>query len=265
MTTASRGIQSIEVGGRVLSALVRTASPMMLKDLALAADLTPAQVHAYLTSYRRAGLVEQDDHTGHYRIGPLAFRLGTSRIRSVPILAETSKTVTRLSSELGLMAIMVCWGPHGPTAVQVQDSPVPLNLNIKQGTLLSVTGTASGHVFAAFSDEPSLATIVAAELDEAARKSGKPTAVAFKALVKRVRGQGYADIAGLPIPGMHALSAPVRDGSGSVVAAVTLAGSGESLKPGLGTAVLQTLLAATTALTATTGRLTVDRYNDMPG
>ncbi|MGE0238547.1 MAG: IclR family transcriptional regulator [Parvibaculaceae bacterium] len=253
MTTASRGIQSIEVGGRVLSALVRTASPMMLKDLALAADLTPAQVHAYLTSYRRAGLVEQDDRTGHYRIGPLAFRLGTSRIRSVPILEETSRTVTRLSSELGLMAIMVCWGPHGPTAVQVQDSPVPMNLNIKQGTLFSVTGTASGHVFAAFSDEPSLATRIAAELDEGAGESaGMPLPVSFTALVERVRSQGYADIAGLPIPGMHAVSAPVRDASGDVVAAVTLVGSGESLNRRLGTAVVQALLAATAALSGGT-------------
>lgn len=255
MTTGSRGIQSIEVGGRVLSALVRTASPMMLKDLALAADLTPAQVHAYLTSYRRAGLVEQDDRTGHYRIGPLAFRLGTSRIRSVPILQETSKAVTRLSSELGLMAIMICWGPHGPTAVQVQDSPVPLNLNIRQGTLFSVTGTASGHVFAAFSDEPSVATRIAAELDvKAVSESGGMPAVSFKALVERVRRQGYADIAGLPIPGMHAVSAPVRDGSDRMVAAVTLVGSGENPHRGLGGAVVQTLLAATAALNGRGGR-----------
>lgn len=38
-----RGIQSIEVGGSLLQALVRAATPMMLKDLARSAGMPPAR------------------------------------------------------------------------------------------------------------------------------------------------------------------------------------------------------------------------------
>ena len=54
----SRGIQSIEVGGRLLQALARVGEPMMLRDLAREAGMTPAKAHPYLVSFSRLG-------TGH--------------------------------------------------------------------------------------------------------------------------------------------------------------------------------------------------------
>jgi|SRR5882757_10382537 len=41
----SRGILSIEVGGRLLEALARVGEPMMLRDLAREAGMTPAKAH----------------------------------------------------------------------------------------------------------------------------------------------------------------------------------------------------------------------------
>ncbi|WP_367194776.1 helix-turn-helix domain-containing protein [Amorphus sp. 3PC139-8] len=83
MEKQPRGIQSIEVGGRLLNALVAHAQPMTLKDLAAAADMAPAQAHGYLASYRRTGLVEQESASGHYQLGPLATRLATARLLDV--------------------------------------------------------------------------------------------------------------------------------------------------------------------------------------
>ena len=73
---AQRGIQSIEVGGQVLLALVHHGRPMALKDLAGAAGMAPAKAHPYLVSYARIGLIGQDPQTGLYFLGPLALQLG---------------------------------------------------------------------------------------------------------------------------------------------------------------------------------------------
>jgi hypothetical protein len=63
----SRGIQSIEVGGRLLQALARAGDPMMMRDLAREAGMTPAKAHPYLVSFSRLGLVERNDITiGQY-------------------------------------------------------------------------------------------------------------------------------------------------------------------------------------------------------
>ena len=46
MKPDGRGVQSIEVGARLLNALVTEGEPMMLKDLAKQAGIAPAQAHA---------------------------------------------------------------------------------------------------------------------------------------------------------------------------------------------------------------------------
>ena len=71
-----RGVQSVEVGARILRALVELGAPAMLRDVATKAAVAPAQAHAYLVSFRNAGLVEQDPSTGRYLLGPFALQLG---------------------------------------------------------------------------------------------------------------------------------------------------------------------------------------------
>jgi len=59
-----QGIQSIEVGTRLLRALAAHGRAMMLRDVARHAGMPPAKAHRYLVSFMRMGLVEQDANTG---------------------------------------------------------------------------------------------------------------------------------------------------------------------------------------------------------
>jgi len=72
---ARTGIQSIEVGFRLLDVLARTSGPMMLRDLARAAPMNPAKAHRYLVSFARLGLVAQTPE-GRYDLGPFAAEMG---------------------------------------------------------------------------------------------------------------------------------------------------------------------------------------------
>ncbi len=70
-----RGVQSVEVGGRLLAAL---------SALAEAAQLSMAQAHTYLVSLTRLGLVKHDALSGNYEPGPLALRLGLLNLEHQP-------------------------------------------------------------------------------------------------------------------------------------------------------------------------------------
>ncbi|RAG74321.1 IclR family transcriptional regulator, partial [Burkholderia multivorans] len=70
------GIQSVEVGGRMLDALARRRKPLGLSELAAAADLSTAQAHTYLVSLTRLAFGKRDAITGNYEPGPLSLRLG---------------------------------------------------------------------------------------------------------------------------------------------------------------------------------------------
>ncbi|WP_341702832.1 IclR family transcriptional regulator [Ferrovibrio sp.] len=251
MSSAGRSIQSIEVGGRILTALVNTCAPMMLRDLAQMADLPPAQCHAYLTSYRNIGLVEQDPQTGHYRLGGFAMRLGIGFLRSDPILAAAGEAIKQLSQNLGHMALMLVWGPHGPTIVQVQEGTLGLPLNIRQGTLFSVTGTASGLIFAAFGKQDGLQEMIAQELDGGDSKVSVgliPEPTSFKSQVATTRKRGYALAVGVPLPGINAVSAPVFNGASELALAVTIIGREEELSVEANSPALVQLLAKVKAV-----------------
>lgn len=223
----ARGIQSIEVGGRLLKALVEHAVPMTLKDLAAAADLAPAQAHAYLVSYRRTGLVRQDEASGRYQMGAFAMRLAIARLRTVPILAAALHATTHIARELGLMATLAVWGPHGPTVVHKQDGDEALNVNVRVGTMFGVMGTATGQTFAAFAPRARIGPRLEAEQAGEVAADGKPplSRERLEAILETVRAQGYAVTHEAPVPAVNAVAAPVFDEDGQLAAVLTLIGS----------------------------------------
>lgn len=252
MASEARGIQSIEVGGAILAALVTGQKPMTLRDLAVAADMAPAQVHAYLTSFRRIGIVEQDAQTGQYSMGPFALRMGLGRIHSDPTLNGASKALATLSAETGLMSVLAVWGPQGPTVVQTQDGSTSLNLNIRMGTLFSLLGTATGWAFAAFKKGEYVTRRIGYELSSANRALLGDPAIAksnFEQAVRDTQKRGYADIAGAAIPGINAVSVPVFDGSGDLAAVITLIGTSEMLELTQNNPVIQRVLTVAKSLT----------------
>ena len=88
-----RGIQSVEVAGRLLQALAAARQPLPLVALAAAAELSSAQAHTYLVSLLRLGLIKRTPGDGHYESGPLALRLGMARLAQEPALAPGAKPV----------------------------------------------------------------------------------------------------------------------------------------------------------------------------
>lgn len=251
MAGEPRGIQAIEVGGSILSVLIGTGKPMMLRDIAVAANIAPAQCHAYLTSYRNIGLIEQDPQSGLYRFGPLAMHLAMGRMRSFPVLSAARQALRTLSEELAKVAMLVAWSPSGPTVVDFQNGSAPLTMNLKQGTLFSVTGTASGLSFAAFDRSAEVEAMVAREQSGISDRKflGHVAQLSrFRQAVEDARKHGYAAVEGTPIPGVNAISAPIYDKNGQMILTITLFGRSENTNTAPGAPIVKALLATTSEL-----------------
>jgi DNA-binding IclR family transcriptional regulator len=223
---AGRGVQSIEVGGRVLAAMATAGKPLMLRDIALAADLASAQAHAYLVSFRKIGLVEQLEGSALYQLGPFALQLGLARMRSVDALRLATVAAPALAAELGLMVTVTVWGSLGATVVQVNEAGDQVHVNLRAGTVYSLLHTATGRVFAAFLG----ADAVEAHLGKAKAFSGllEPENAESSAElwreIEETRVRGYSRATGSPIPGVNALAAPVFDHTGEIKVALTAIG-----------------------------------------
>ncbi|EIM28844.1 IclR family transcriptional regulator [Microvirga lotononidis] len=256
MSIEGRGVQSVEVGGRILAAMVKAGKPLMLRELATLADVAPAQAHAYLVSFRKLELVEQDAASGRYQLGPFALQLGIARLRSFDPLRLAAQAVVEFAEEVGLMVTIAVWGTHGATIVQVQEGSDQVHVNVRTGTVFSITGTATGKVFAAFMPPKIIEAHLAEELRKGARIQGVGASTSRKELeaeVATARRLGYATTESKPVTGINGIAAPVFDYSGQMQLAITLIGPTGVLDIGPKSADAKALLAFTRKLSAQLG------------
>ena len=134
-----RGIQSVEVGGQLLLALAHHGRAMPLKDLAREAGMSPAKAHPYLVSFGKLGLIEQDSASGHYGLGPLALQLGLISLQQADPVRIATPLIADLAQRLGHTVGIAVWGTRGPTFVRLEESPAAVHVNMRHGTVVSIT------------------------------------------------------------------------------------------------------------------------------
>ncbi|MFY9509599.1 MAG: helix-turn-helix domain-containing protein, partial [Rubrivivax sp.] len=144
-----RGIQSIEVGGRLLLALADEGRPMALKDLAQAAGMSPPKAHPYVVSFGKLGLITQDAVSGHYGLGPLAMQLGLISLQQYDPVRLATARLPELARTLGQTVAIAVWGNRGATIVRTEEAPSLVHVAMRHGAVMSLRGTASGRLFAA--------------------------------------------------------------------------------------------------------------------
>ena len=229
----SRGIQSIEVGGRLLLALAHHGQPLALKDLAAAADMSAGKAHPYLVSFIKLGLVERETEGGRYGLGPLALQMGLIGLQQYDPVRLATERIDELARSTGHTVAIAVWGHRGPTLVRIAEAPSPVHVSMRHGTVMSIPDTASGRLFAAFGPHEA----VQEALDNEARLAGTPArpararaggrfglGAAFDREIAKVRADGVAGIAGVALPGISAVSVPVFDARGQLVLSLTAIG-----------------------------------------
>ena len=215
----SRGIQSVEVGGQLLKALVHTGRPMALKDLAREAGMTAAKAHPYLVSFGKLGLIEQDPGTGHYGLGSLAMQLGLISLQQKDPVRMAIAELPGLALRVGATVAISVWGNHGPTIIQVEQGPADVHVTMRHGTTASVRYTANGKLFAAFMPH--------AQVEQALAHDGDPQALQdplFAQELTAIRQQGISTVREGLVRGIGAVAAPVFDGFGRLVLCLTAIG-----------------------------------------
>lgn len=237
MTTTPRqpqGIQSLEIGVRVLRVVQMAHNPLALKDVARESALSASQAHRYLTSWLRTGFVVQDLASGNYRLGDQALALGLAALHRHDTLERASVQLAELSTLLGETSVMTVWCRDGPICVRWLRGLSLLGTDAGLGTVFPVAGSAAGQVFAAYLP-PALTLPLLAMQATAALGDKKSAAPAGKFLNEKnsqenkrfldanratVRQNGYALARGHFVSGLSAMSAPVFDPQGEVVATI---------------------------------------------
>jgi len=217
-----RGIQSIDIGMRILAALGSGGGASSLSSLSQAVGMPAPQVHRYLQSLISSGMARQDAASGRYDLGSAALHLGLIALARTNAFKIVDRLIDGYVERTGQTVQISAFGPMGPTIVRLYNGRPSLLTSLHLGSILPLSTSATGRVFLAFIPPSETADLIAAEAPDAATDS--PSIMQIRAAV---RAAGKADETGAVIPGLHATAFPIFDLQGrAILVATALTSSG---------------------------------------
>ncbi|MDA8399577.1 MAG: IclR family transcriptional regulator [Actinomycetota bacterium] len=211
--------QSVERALSLLSAFDDSTSELGVAELARAVGLHRSTVSRLASTMERAGYLRKTK--GGYRLGVEMIRLGSLALSTFDLVAAmrpVMEELSRLTQETVNLAV-----PDGANVLHVAEIPSAYILASSTGWAGRTTAphaSANGKVLLAYGAlplpvGPRLETFTPLTL---------PTVEALEEELDRVRARGYATAISELEQGLVAVGAPVWDGGGGCIAAISVSG-----------------------------------------
>ncbi|RIJ77136.1 IclR family transcriptional regulator [Nakamurella silvestris] len=228
----SSGIGVLDKAVELLRATA--TAPIGLADLCAATGLPRATTHRLAVGLELHGLLSRDSQ-GRWRPGPLLAELASGA--ADPLIAAAGQVLPRLRDRTGESIQLYRVDGTARICVAVAEPTSGLRDTVPLGARLPMTAGSAAKVLVAFGD-PATSRSLAAEASFTERT------------LAEVRRRGWAQSVAEREPGVASVSAPVRDGAGVVIAAVSVSGPVERIGRRPGARWAGDLVAASEAITA---------------
>ena len=218
-------VQSVEVAGDVLRALLEAEGPRRLSEIAQVADMHPAKAHRYLVSLTRIGLASQDAATGLYDLGPMALQMALKGFSRFDILRQAVECIEHLGGEIGETVALVVWGDAGPKFIRMVEARHGQASTVPISHICPLTWSATGLLFCAYEDPTRTAGLIKRELEQNRllnRVDAPHSASDLEAIVAKIRPNGVSTIETADNSRNAAISAPVFDASGKFIMGISV-------------------------------------------
>ncbi|WP_300074283.1 IclR family transcriptional regulator [uncultured Ruegeria sp.] len=216
-------VGALDRGVRVLIA-VADARRATLADIARTTGIPTATAHRLLTTLQQRGMVFNDAEQGKWRIGPQAYRIGSTFEEASNLLEVAPASMRKLSKETGeTVNLAIEEGGQLLYLIQVE-SENPIRASIKNGTAAYFHTSGVGKAIMAFMNDATLEKLLVPLT--LARQT--PNSITDKQKLKddllKSRQRGWALDDEERFPGLRCIAAPVFDSLENVVAGVSVSG-----------------------------------------
>jgi len=227
---APEGVQAAVVMLRTIEYLSETRKPVGVTALAQALGTTKSRVHRHLQTLVQHGYVIQAADSEKYQVGPRLVTLARHISEGFDIAGFVSPALRELRDNLGHFAIYSQMEDAGMRVLATVSGTSPIEIGVKQGSLLPFHASAQGKLALAFGPDDVRRRVLASKLEKYTPHTiAKPAALERE--IAMIRRQGWAVAPNEVAVGLNALAAPVRDASGGLVGAVGIVDLAQFVAP----------------------------------
>ncbi|MDW5324407.1 IclR family transcriptional regulator [Plantactinospora sp. KLBMP9567] len=224
MAAESGSNQSVERALGVLRALSAGRSEMRVSDVAKATGLGLSTASRLLATLESAGFVDRDPISGLYRLGLDLVSLGGSVLNNHPVHREARQTAQNLAAELGLGAnVAVRRGDRLFYLLNFEGRNAPRSF-VLGGQYNPLHATGLGKALLSGLTAEQRRSVLPGETLPAYTPRTVTNHEQLDEEIARTLARGYAtEIEELAL-GRACVATPIRDGSGAVVAGLSVSG-----------------------------------------
>ncbi len=180
-------------------------------------------VSRLLAALEEGGLVRQDGATGRYRPGLQLVALAGAALAADGLVLASRPHLATLAVESGETANLSLVDANQLLTIAEVPSIQPIKLSGWLGARQPLHGSSSGKVLLAAMSDAQRETVLGAAL-AAITPATLTDRAALQRELEHTRAAGYARSVDELIPGLTSVAAPLRDHTGAVVAALSVAG-----------------------------------------
>lgn len=219
-----RTLGSVRNAARLLRTFTAGAPELGVTELARRLQLGKSTVHRLLTTLAEERLVEQDPDTGRYRLGLAIHELGAAVSSPTDLHAAVLTPMSVLRLRTGETVQVAVLDGREVVYIERLESPNTLRLFLEVGHRNQAYRTGTGKCLLAYL-EPALLDQLLEGWELAPRTPHTITDPRrLREELKQVRRVGFARNVDESEVGATSIAAPIRDGLGRVVAAMSVAG-----------------------------------------
>lgn len=217
------GSQSLERGLDVLEMIEGEDGTMGVRAIARRLELSPTIVQRLINSLAARGYIEKDRERGNYRLGHRSLALSASGEHDFDYIVTARTELERLAREHYLNGFVSVLRDGRAIYLLAVQADGPIAIRVTPGSEMPLHSTAAGKILlAALPDGEARKLLGSRRMAAITPHTITDPAALLVSLVK-VRTNGYATVIEENIPGVLSVGAPVRDRTGSVVAALSVA------------------------------------------
>lgn len=219
----TKSVPAIEKGMLILEKLATSQNGLSLAELTRELDLAKSSTYGLLLTLERLGYLHRNGSTGRYMFGMKILSLANMAMNGLNLRKLSTPHIRALMNKTRLTVHLSIQEQNEAVIIEKADSPYTPKVETWVGKRMGIHCTAAGK--ALLSDWPE-------ELLDRLIRHGLPryndnTIISPKKLKKEldeVRKQGFSVDDEEETIGSRCIGAPIRDQSGRVVAAVSVAG-----------------------------------------
>jgi DNA-binding IclR family transcriptional regulator len=220
---AAAGSQSLERGLDVLEVVEAEGTDIGVREIARRLDLSPTIVQRMVTSLAKRGYVDKNTETARYRLGYRSLALGAHSEHGSDYIGTARRELERLARDHSLNGfISVLHGGRAVYLLAVQ-AEGPVAIKVAPGSEMPLHSTAAGKVLLAARSDGEARKLLGHHKLAAITPHTVTDAAAVIAGLAKVRKQGFATVSEENIRGVLSVGAPIRDRSGKMLAALSVA------------------------------------------